>query len=99
MESPPLHARFVEPILHSCINGSDYFEILCNIQNQVTSVENELLKGYLFYLIEYDLLSYDGLEQLYLTEESGLELLSLIDSEKNTAKTGTENIFITLEKT
>ena len=37
-----------------------------------------ILKKYLFYLIEYDLISYNGQKQVYLIKDRGLEILSRI---------------------
>jgi hypothetical protein len=42
------------------------------------------LKKYLFYLIDYDLISYSGQMQVYLIKEKGLELLSRIMMENKT---------------
>jgi hypothetical protein len=38
-----------------------------------------ILKRYLFYLIDYDLVSYNGQKQVYLIKDKGLELLGRLD--------------------
>ncbi len=37
-----------------------------------------ILKKYLFYLIDYDLISYNGQKQIYLIKDKGLEILCRI---------------------
>ena len=49
-----------------------------------TSLSTLLLKKYLFYLIEYDLISYNGKEQVYMIKDRGLEVLSEILDDKTT---------------
>lgn len=43
-----------------------------------------ILKKYLFYLIDYDFISYSGQKQVYLIKDRGLELLSRIMMENKT---------------
>jgi len=43
-----------------------------------------ILKKYLFYLIDYDLISYSGQKRVYLIKDKGLELLSRIMMENKT---------------
>ena len=43
-----------------------------------------ILKKYLFYLIDYDFISYSGQKQVYLIKDKGLELLSRIMMENKT---------------
>ncbi len=43
-----------------------------------------ILKKYLFYLIDYDFISYSRRKQVYLIKDKGLELLSRIMMENKT---------------
>jgi len=43
-----------------------------------------ILKKYLFYLIDYDFISYSGQKQVYLIKDRGLELLFRIMMENKT---------------
>jgi hypothetical protein len=61
-----------------------YFIIMCGevtfgdlIQLMILSSPT-ILKKYLFYLIDYDLLSYNGQKQVYLIKDKGLEILCRI---------------------
>ena len=67
----------------------EYILLLCagevsfdNLMRQMISSSPTILKKYLFYLIDYDLISYDGQNQVYSIKDKGLELLSKIMIEK-----------------
>jgi predicted transcriptional regulator len=96
LKSPKLQAAIVEPILLLCTNGLSICELLFEIQ-RILPLQYKVLKKYLFYLINYELLSYDGQRQIYITEDGGLDLLNRIDEEKRMTMTNTEDIVITLE--
>jgi hypothetical protein len=71
----------VENILSLCLTGARYDEFL---EWTSTSSSTLLLKKYLFYPIEYDLLSYNGKNQVYMIKDRGLEVLSTILDYKTT---------------
>ncbi len=63
----------------------EYILLLCtgevtfdDLMQQMISSSPKILKKYLFYLIDYDLISYSGKKQIYLIKDKGLELLSRI---------------------
>ena len=58
----------------------------------------DVLKKYLFFLINYDLLSYNGKSQVYLTEEWGFDMLDAINREKRISKVNSKDIVITIEE-
>jgi predicted transcriptional regulator len=93
--SPKLKASIIEPILLLCINGISIYELPTEIQ-KIMPLPCKTLKKYLFYLISYELLSYDGQRQRYMTEDGGLDLLYKIHQEKNTFAIS-EDITITIE--
>ena len=94
--SPKLKAYIIEPILLLCINGISIYELPIEIQRMVP-LPCKTLKKYLFYLISYELLSYDGQRQIYMTEDGGLDLLYKIHQEKQNTLAISEDITITLE--
>jgi hypothetical protein len=67
----------IEYILLLCVKGATFD----NLMQLMTSSSPELLKKYLFYLIDYDLIFYNGQKQLYLIKEKGFEVLSRIIEE------------------
>ena len=69
----------------------EYILLLCagevtfdDLMQQMISSSPTILKKYLFYLIDYDLISYSGQKQVYHIKDKGLELLSKIMMEKKT---------------
>ena len=63
----------------------EYILLLCageltfdDLMQLMISSSPTILKKYLFYLIDYDLISYNGQKQVYLIRDKGLELLSRI---------------------
>jgi predicted transcriptional regulator len=70
----------VEHILLLCA-GEVTFDDLMQL---MISSSPTILKKYLFYLIDYDLISYSGQKQVYHIKDKGLELLSKIMMENKT---------------
>jgi hypothetical protein len=60
-------------------------------------VINDILKIYLFYLIDYDLVSYNGQKQIFSIKDNGYDLLDMIEIEKIEEKSNIEDIVITIE--
>jgi len=63
----------------------EYILLLCagevtfdDLMRLMISSSPTVLKKYLFYLIDYDLISYSGQKQVYHIKDKGLELLSRI---------------------
>ena len=48
----------------------------------MTSTSSTRLKKYLFYLIDYDLISYSGHKQTYIIKSKGLQVLSKLMADK-----------------
>jgi hypothetical protein len=48
----------------------------------MTSTSSTRLKKYLFYLIDYDLISYSGHKQVYIIKSKGLQVLSKLMADK-----------------
>ncbi|MBA3978804.1 MAG: hypothetical protein H0X50_11550 [Nitrosopumilus sp.] len=78
--TPTLQAAIVEPILVCCIN--DLFnEIEYEIQIILPLSSNKLTK-YSLYLIDYQIIAYNGHKQVYAIEIGGYDLLDMTIKEK-----------------
>ena len=70
----------LEYILSLCAREATFDDLM---QLRILS-SPAILKKYLFYLIDYDFISYSGQKQVYLIKDKGLELLSRIMMENKT---------------
>jgi hypothetical protein len=68
----------VEYILSLCLTGATFDDFL----EWMSVLSSTLLKKYLFYLIDYDLIFYNGQKQMYAIKDRGLEILSEIMEDK-----------------
>lgn len=91
-KSPNLHAAVVESILLSCTERYGFDELVTKIQ-KVLPLSRFSVKKYLFFLIDHELISYRGGEQIYCILEDGKELLNIIIEKKNQNQ-GTINGFV-----
>ena len=96
IKSQELEAIIVEQILAICVNGVRFNE-LKDATQRVASLPRYSLKKYLFYLIEYGIISYQGQNQVYVITWEGLNLLSIINIEKRIRQSDIEDIVICLE--
>jgi predicted transcriptional regulator len=96
IKPPDLEASIVEPILTICIDGSSIFEISWKIQTMIR-LSHTTIKRYLFYLIDYEVITYEGHKQTFKTTYEGHNLLGLIDKEKRQGNMDIHNITITFE--
>ena len=95
-QSPELQGSVVEPILLLCIDGSSFYEIASSLGESLL-ISSNMIKRYLFFLINYDLVSYNGQKRVFTIEIGGFKILSMIDKEKQEEKTCIEDIVITIE--
>jgi hypothetical protein len=79
-----------------CISGSSFYNIARYLGESLLISSNKI-KRYLFYLIDYDLVSYNGQKSLFSIEKGGLEILSMIDKEKREERITIGDIVITIE--
>ncbi len=96
LEEPPLVAAIVEPILEGCVSEASLLELTCALQ-RLLPTPSDILKKYLFYLIEYDMVAYRGQKGAYVITYNGLRLLFEIKREKPMVKTDSSDIVISLE--
>ena len=55
-----------------------------------------MIKNYLFYLIDFEAISYNGQKKIFKISDGGLDLLEMIDKEKKQKK-DIKDIIITFE--
>ena len=96
IEWPELQGAIIEPLLTSCLKKSSFNDIAYSIQ-KIMQISFRDLKRYLFYLIEYGLVSYDGQNQKFTIEDGGFDLLDMINEEKIQERTDINDITITFE--
>jgi hypothetical protein len=94
-KSPELQAAIIEPVLF-CINKISFYILELAIQ-KIMPVSFYDLKIYLFYLIDYGLISYNGRKQMFAIEDRGFGLLDMINKEKRKKRTNIKDIMITFE--
>ena len=61
---------------------------------KVLPIKQNIIKKYIF-LIEFGVISYNGQKQVFTMEESGWDLLNIIEDEKTNNKTDMQNFIIT----
>lgn len=96
LRSPELQAIIIEPILIRCIKGVSRYELLFDMRG-VLPLPYTILKMYLLYMIDYDLISYHGQEGVYFIEYGGLDLLTRIGEERKISMANIGDITITFE--
>jgi hypothetical protein len=97
MRSPALKAAFVEPILTCCIHGVSINDLECEMQ-KITLISHNNLKKYLFFVVDYRIISHHGQRQVYTIEHDGYDLLDVIMKEKRMMRADMDDLVITLEK-
>ncbi len=99
-KSPKLKTVIVENILELLyLKDFTISDLLFELQRRLDfSLSFKLFKNYLVYLVDYELILYDGQRQVYTIEYYGLDLLNSISKEKGRLLENTENIIITIEK-
>jgi predicted transcriptional regulator len=91
-----MEAVIFQPILLMCLRGSSIQRINLNIQ-RLLPISSELIKKYLFYLVEYGLISYEGSRRSYFSTNEGITLLVKIERKKVTEKLTTSDLLLYLE--
>ena len=97
LKSPELQSAIIESILISCINGSTIDYLMHAIQKILPSSSHGILKKYLFYLIDYEVVSYNGKIQAFVIEVGGHNLLEWIKISKNDKITKSKDVVIIIE--
>jgi hypothetical protein len=91
-----LKGIIVEDILLCCIDYTSILELSFEIQ-RILPVPFSSIKIYLFYLIDYGFISYNGQKHMLLTEKKGFELLYEFNKKKKVAMVDSEDIDLILK--
>ena len=94
IELPKLRADIIEFILTSCSKGESIECLLYN-EKSLALFNKNIIKKYLFFLIEYEIVSYNSQKQIFIIEKKGYDLLNIIEEEKRNGNTDIRNILIT----
>jgi hypothetical protein len=78
-----LKVSTVEPILVSCLDYATFSDIYSYLQRVFPNISESGVKEHLFYLINDAFISYDGSNKIYSISQDGIDLLEIIDSQKN----------------
>ena len=103
IKSPRLKGEIVENILLSLLLHSQQkmsvSEILSQATRKLPLTSYLLIKKYMVYLTDYELISYNGQSHAYQIEDNGIDLLYFIVKEKKRLRiTDSENLTITIEE-
>src|SRR3954453_19009486 len=99
IKSPKLKSVIVENVLELLyLKDFIIFELLSELQRRLPLFSYKSLRKYLVYLVDYDLILYDGQRQVYTIEYNGLDLLNWISKEKKRLLADTEDMTITMER-
>jgi hypothetical protein len=83
-KAPKFKAKLVAILLRTTIKGlatSDIDKLIRNStysSGQISALTIHTIKKYLYYLIEYGLILYDGTNQVFIIKNSGINLLAII---------------------
>jgi len=83
----------LEPILKSCFDGVTISHLITCI-SKVLPIANDLVKKYLFYLIEFSFLTYSGSTNSFLITKDGIHLLREIELIKLNEGLNSSQIFL-----
>jgi hypothetical protein len=91
-----LNGVIVEHILLYCMGYASILEISFELQ-RILPLPFYSTKIYLFYLIDYGFISYNGKKQMLMTEKKGFELLYEISKKKKIEMVNSEDIELFLK--
>ena len=88
-----MKAVILQPILVSCFEGVTISHLISTVSN-IMPIQNDLVKKYLFYMIECNLITYSGRLKSFLIAKDGINLLLQIELMKSKEKLSTDQIFL-----
>ena len=98
IKNPELQSLYLEPILLYSIGGISFTCLLEIIQKKLSlPIPHKKIKEYLYHLINYELVIYEGQRKIFITKKEGINLLFSIYKEKKINKINSEDLVITLE--
>src|SRR3954454_24435078 len=99
IKSPKLKSVIVENVLIMLyLKDFAISELLSELQRRLPLFSYKSLRKYLVYLVDYELILYDGQRQVYTIEYNGLDLLNWISKEKKKLLFDSKEITITIER-
>lgn len=96
IKSSAFEAAILQPILLNCMNGISIYNLAASIQKTIP-IPYCTVKKYLFDMIEYDLLFYNGQNQMFTTDKAGYDLLVMIERKKALEKLDMNDIIIEID--
>ena len=78
-----------------CTGGITIFQF--ELIRKIFPITYNTLKEYLFYLIDYGVVSYNSEKQKFTIEDGGYDILFMLNEEKKIGKTKLNNIVVTFE--
>lgn len=103
IKSPRLRGAIVENILLSLLlhplQKISVSDLLSDMKRRLPLISSKTIKKYFVYLVDYELISYNGQIHSYKIEKNGLDLLFFIKKEKERLTISDSNdLTITIEK-
>ena len=92
-----MKAVILHPILMSCLEGVTISQ-LYSIISSIMTIDEEPIKKYLFYMIEFNLITYRGKIKSFFIANDGFNLLLQIESMKSREKINTNQIFLQINE-
>jgi hypothetical protein len=83
----------LEPILKSCFDGVT-LSYLVSCISKLFPIANDLVKKYLFYMIEFRFLTYSGSTKSFFITKDGIHLLGEIELIKSNEGLNSSQIFL-----
>ncbi len=82
--------------MSNSISKISFDDLLLKIQNKIP-ISPFILKKYLFYLIEYEIILYKGKIRKFMIKDKGFNLLDMINKETTNEMTDINDIVITFD--
>ncbi|HKR74040.1 MAG TPA: hypothetical protein VJR94_08005 [Candidatus Nitrosocosmicus sp.] len=92
-----MKAVILQPILMSCFEGVTISHLYSTISS-IISIDKEAVKKYLFYMIEFNLITYQGKIKSFFIANDGINLLLQIESMKSRESLNTNQIFLQVDE-
>jgi predicted transcriptional regulator len=103
MKSPRLRGEIVENILLSLLLQTQQkmsaSELLLETNRKLPLISYRIIKKYLVYLADYELISYNGQIHAYQIEDNGIDLLyQIVEEKKRLMISDSNDLTITIEE-
>ena len=92
-----MKAIMLQPILVACFEGVTLSRLLSTVSS-IMPVQKDLVKKYLFYMIECNLIKYSGRLKSFLIAKEGINLLLQTELMKSKENLSTDQIFLQINE-